>query len=94
VPVPAVVIKPYESVELGQARVFDLASMWRVWSTDPPHVRMERGDPLYTTIKVDNDTLFFVVGAMNDDGFFKILFENGAVVSAPVDQILTNSRLV
>lgn len=87
------VVKPYDSVELGQARIFEACS-WEVWSTLPPHERFAQNQPNRTIRAVIADSIAFVVKPMDDDGYFTMLFEDKSVVEMPVDVILTRSRLV
>ncbi len=87
------VVKPYDSVELGQARLFMEDAYWEEWSSLPSRDRLMQGSTCFKHV-ITLNTIAFVVQPMDEDGFFKLLLENGSVIKTPVDRVLTCSRLM
>ncbi len=87
------VVKPYESVELGQTRVFEGCN-WETWSTLPPHERFAKNQPNRVLYAIAAEAIGFVIKPMDEDGYFTMLLEDATVTTIPIDVILTHSRLV
>lgn len=84
-------VKPYDAVEVGQARCFEKPCTWVVWSTKAPHERL-MAETTCRTFNIAEESIGFVVGPMNEDGYFKMLVECGSVVDVPIDELLVCSR--
>lgn len=87
------VVKPYDSVELGQARLFLENAYWEEWSSLPSRGRMIQGSTCKRHV-ITALTIAFVVRPMDENGYFNLLLEDGVLVKAPVDRVLTCSRLM
>ena len=87
------VVKPYDSVELGQVRVFLENVYWEEWSSLPTQDRLMQGSTCFKRVITAN-TIAFVVQLMDEDGYCNLLLENGILIKTSVDRILLRSRLM